>query len=161
MYGAIVVWRFNPTEQELGGSIMKIATIALAAGIVILSLPPGLTPVWTTVWTTLVDIAESAGNEPQPGYNPLDTLKGTPHEGDDLSIYLGSHNETYTRALMALTDRHALAAASGLGAEGSALWFLASSTLLTGVWMLCRGLAAAARAFVGRLRALVVTLRVP
>jgi len=46
-------------------------------------------------------------NKPTPGYNPLDTLKGTPHEGDQLSIYAGSQNEAYTKYLMAEQDQHA------------------------------------------------------
>jgi hypothetical protein len=50
-------------------------------------------------------VSSMPGNEPTPGYNPLDTIKGTPHEGDDLSMYAGSHNEAYTRALMARKDR--------------------------------------------------------
>jgi hypothetical protein len=67
------------------------------------------------------------GNEPTPGYNPLDTLKGTTHEGDDLSIYAGSHNEAYTRALMARkdredADRRTLAAFWAGTADCSDLW---------------------------------------
>ena len=50
-------------------------------------------------------VSSMPGNSPTPGYSPLDTIKGTPHEGDDLSIYAGSHNEAYTRALMAQKDR--------------------------------------------------------
>jgi hypothetical protein len=69
-------------------------------------------------------VSSMPGNQPQPGYNPLDTLKGTPHEGDDLSIYVGSHNEGYTRALMARkdsedADRRTLAASGWPGVAAS------------------------------------------
>lgn len=69
-------------------------------------------------------VSSMPGNQPQPGYNPLDTLKGTPHESDDLSIYAGSHNEGYTRALMARkdsedADRRTLAAAGWPGVAAS------------------------------------------
>jgi hypothetical protein len=40
----------------------------------------------------------------------MDTLKGTPHEGDDLSIYAGSPDEESTRAIMALKDRRGVEA---------------------------------------------------
>jgi hypothetical protein len=55
--------------------------------------------------SVLDSIGQMPGNEYDPTHNPLDTLKGTPHEGDDLSIYAGSPNEGYTRALMARLDR--------------------------------------------------------
>jgi hypothetical protein len=57
------------------------------------------------IMSVLDAVSSMPGNQPQPGYNPLDTIKGTPHEGDDLSIYAGSYNEAYTRALMARKDR--------------------------------------------------------
>jgi len=41
---------------------------------------------------------------PTPGYNPFDTIRGTSHAGDDLSIYAGSPNEAYTRGIMAQQD---------------------------------------------------------
>ena len=39
-----------------------------------------------------------------PNYNPMDTLKGTPHEQDDYKIYAGSPSESYTRMLMDQKD---------------------------------------------------------
>jgi hypothetical protein len=40
-----------------------------------------------------------------PSYNPMDTLKGTPHEQDDFKIYAGSPSEAYTRMLMDRKDQ--------------------------------------------------------
>lgn len=55
-----------------------------------------------------------------PNHNPRDTLRGTPHENDDFSIYAGSPNEGYTRYLMARkeredSDRQTLAASGNAG----------------------------------------------
>jgi hypothetical protein len=73
-----------------------------------------------SIISVLRAIHSMPGNESQPGYNPLDTLRGTSHEGDNLSIYAGSQNEGYTRALMAQKDgedqeRRTLAASGAFG----------------------------------------------
>jgi hypothetical protein len=79
-------------------------------------------------------IGRMPGNEPTPGYNPLDTLRGTSHAGDDLSMYVGSQNEGMTRAIMAQKDsedydRRTMAASGWPGVVGSVAAGLLDPTL--------------------------------
>lgn len=49
--------------------------------------------------------ANSGPFEPEPGHNPLNTIRGTPYEASHLDRFVGSRSEAETRAIMGEIDR--------------------------------------------------------
>jgi hypothetical protein len=82
-----------------------------------------------------------------PNYNPLDTLRGTKHEGDRLSDYAGMPNDQATRALMARKDRQAIdrATLAAAGFPGAIAGLVAMvldpviAIIVVAAWLLSRG----------------------